>query len=94
MEEIISLEVASSTSFVATSTILQDEVSDVETIKILQTETGWLNVRALPDKNARILLQVHPGDEYVVHERQTSWVAIVLPDGAIGWVFDIYVTNL
>lgn len=93
-EKNTSLDSASSTNEIATSSPSSSISAVSERVKVLETPTGWLNVRTLPSKTAPVLLRVYPGDEYVVHERRVEWVAIELPDGALGWVFDSYVIGL
>lgn len=93
-EGIVPSNASSSMNVVATSATSSVIAITTEKVRILGTPTGWLNIRALPSKTARVLLRAYPDEEYIVHERRAEWVAIELPNGVVGWVFDIYVTNL
>lgn len=93
-EGIVPSSASSSMNAVATSATSSVIAITTEKVRILGTPTGWLNVRALPSKTARVLLRAYPDEEYIVHERRAEWVAIELPNGVVGWVFGIYVTNL
>ncbi|MEK7117502.1 MAG: SH3 domain-containing protein [Patescibacteria group bacterium] len=70
-------------------------------VEILETETGWLNVREEPNKQSKILLKANVGKQYVElgrtnDENGDEWVKIKLDSAdqtkvKEGWVFGQYV---
>jgi uncharacterized protein YgiM (DUF1202 family) len=62
----------------------------VPTVRILETPTGWLNVRAEPALDGAVVTRVKPGEEYPYEVLQGGWYRIVLPDGSTGWVIETY----
>ena len=75
---------------------------NVGKIQIVETGTGWLNVRTTPSLDGPILLKVFVGDEFSFVEKKDensssgtiSWYKIVLADGKEGWVYGTYVKVL
>jgi uncharacterized protein YgiM (DUF1202 family) len=60
-------------------------------IKIIDTETGYLNVRAEPDTTSLILEKVISNEEYEYTEEKDDWYKILLKSGNEGWVSGSYV---
>lgn len=69
-------------------------------VEILETETGWLNVREKPSKQGKILIKVDVGDQFVElartkDENGEEWVKIKLEDKEVdeieGWISGEYV---
>lgn len=65
-----------------------------QTVKILDTPTGFLNVRSEPSVSGDKVTEVDPGDTYEYTEEQEDWYKIVLKDGTEGWVYGDYVEVL
>lgn len=61
------------------------------TIEILDTPTGFLNVRSEPSIDGDIVTKVNPGETYGYLEVQNGWYKITVEDGSIGWVSGDYV---
>jgi hypothetical protein len=62
----------------------------LRTITVTKTETGWLNVRKTPDKNAVIVSKIYPGETYGVLEEASGWARLRLNDGNSGWAVTRY----
>ena len=58
---------------------------------ILETGTGWLNVRSEPSLDGEILVKVNVGESYSVLEESTGWVKIKVDVDTEGWVSSTYV---
>lgn len=69
----------------------EDQVVDVLTVVILNTPTGWLNVRTGPGTGYDQIGRVNPGEEYelVSENEDQTWYEIQL-DGGTGWVIKTY----
>lgn len=63
-------------------------------IEIVDTPTGFLNVRAEASLNSELLGAVFPGERYVLLQSQSEWHQIALSDGTVGWVNGDYVRRL
>lgn len=63
-------------------------------VEILDTATGFLNVRETPTLNGTLLASVYPGEHYALLESQGEWHKIRLDDGRDGWVFGNYVKEI
>ena len=63
---------------------------DIAHIEVLETETGWLNVRATPDLTADIVTQIYPGESYPLLDENEKWYKISVDDKIIGWIFKAY----
>lgn len=57
----------------------------VRQVLILNTETGWLNIREGPGATFGIIKKVNPGEVYEFLAKQGDWIKIKLSDGQIGW---------
>ena len=62
-----------------------------QTLRILSTETGYLNVRDDSSFEGKIISKVAPGDALEYTSEKEGWYEIILPDGNSGWVFGQYV---
>jgi len=75
------------------------EVSEVKntdakiskSLTILETPTGFLNVREDPSTSGKKVTEVSPGDEFVYTEESGGWYLIKTKEGEEGWVFGDYV---
>ena len=61
------------------------------TIEVLDTPTGFLNVRSDPSVDGDIVTTVAPGDTYEYSDTQDGWYKITTEDGSVGWVSGEYV---
>jgi uncharacterized protein YgiM (DUF1202 family) len=60
-------------------------------VKIKETPTGWLRVRAEPSTEAEELTKVDPGDMFpYLDEEQSGWYKIEYEEGEEGWVSGVY----
>ena len=67
---------------------------DFELVEILETETGYLNVRDCPSSGCNEISKVVPGDVLVKKGIENNWYKIQLDDGREGWVSGKYVKVL
>ncbi len=63
-------------------------------VRILSTETGWLNVREGPSTRYPRIGRVLPGEVYPFLEQQSGWYRIDLGEGKAGWVSGTYVREV
>ncbi len=63
-------------------------------VKILSTNTGYLNVRDCPATDCKELGKVVPGDILISLGKQDAWYHVRLDNGKTGWVFARYVKEL
>lgn len=59
-------------------------------ITILDTPTGWLNVRDEPSLSGKQIDQVRPKQTFIYLKKQGNWYQIRLSDGTEGWVSGEY----
>ena len=65
---------------------------DATVIEVLETGTGYLNVRAADSGNAEIISKISTGERYILKQRGTyGYVQLDLGDGKLGWVSQQYV---
>ncbi|MCA9372399.1 PEGA domain-containing protein [Candidatus Woesebacteria bacterium] len=62
-----------------------------KTLTILDTPTGFLNVRVEPSLDGEQVTQIKPGEIYEFTEQDGDWYKITLADGTEGWVFGDYI---
>jgi uncharacterized protein YgiM (DUF1202 family) len=62
-------------------------------LKITSTPTGYLNVRATPSSDGKIITQVSPGSIFGYTAQQAGWYQITLPSGQTGWVSSQCITT-
>jgi type IV pilus assembly protein PilM len=62
-------------------------------IRIMETPTGWLNVRSGPGTSFAIVTRITPGEEFVVLEERDEWLKLELPTLSSGWVTRQYATS-
>jgi type IV pilus assembly protein PilM len=77
---------ASSTN--ATSEVMATTSQPLNTgtqVLILNTETGWLNIREGPGATFDIVKKINPGEIYGFLEKQGDWTKIKLSDTEVGW---------
>jgi cytoskeletal protein RodZ len=86
--------ISTTTPSAATSTAPTAPSAAVTQLKVVDTPTGFLNVRSGPSLNDQILTKVNPGDVYSYTEVKSGWYHIILKDGSTGWVFGQYVLVL
>ncbi len=61
-------------------------------VVILDTPTGWLNVRDRADLSGGVVAKALPGEKYSYQKTENGWDAIVLSNGTIGWILGNYAT--
>lgn len=66
------------------------DVPKIEAIEIIETGTGFLNVRETPSKKGKIVGKVSVGDTFNPEEEKDGWYRITLPDEKNGWVSGDY----
>lgn len=71
----------------------QLKVTTEPKLKILETPTGFLNVRSAPGVGGQILTTVDPGEEFIFTEEKNGWYKITA-DGKEGWVSGEYISKL
>ena len=82
---------ASTSAAVNDETATDTSRSGKETLKILDTPTGFLNVREDPSTSGKKITEVNPNEEYEYTDESGGWYLIKLKDGVEGWVFGEYV---
>lgn len=60
------------------------------TILILDTPTGYLNVRENAGTGSKIVGKINPGDTFTPLDEQNGWYEIKLSDGTVGWISGAY----
>ena len=75
----------------ATKEATLEEKVKTETLTILDTPTGFLNVRAEPSVSGDKVGEVAPGKEYTYSEEDNGWYKILLEGEKNGWVYGDYV---
>jgi hypothetical protein len=63
-------------------------------LKILDTSTGWLNVRDGSSLEGKVITKVYPGEEYEYTDKQNGWYQIILKDETSGWVYEKYIQTI
>lgn len=63
----------------------------VRSLRILDTEVGYLNVRDDSDSSGNLITTVSVGNEYVYENVRNGWYYIVVEEDVKGWVFGTYV---
>lgn len=63
-------------------------------VEVLNTPTGFLNVREGPGIGFALKGTVYPGERYLVLEDAKGWLKLRLRDGSEGWVIERYVKDL
>lgn len=73
-----------------------EEVGEKKRLEILDTPTGFLNVRSGPGTNFAKITQVNPGENYelISTDETKAWYQIKLAQGQTGWVSRQYVKPL
>lgn len=69
----------------ATTTSPVTEI-EITTLKILESEAGFVNVRSSASVNGEIIGTVNAGEEYEYTFMENGWYEIVLNNGQIGWI--------
>jgi uncharacterized protein YgiM (DUF1202 family) len=59
-------------------------------VKIKQTETGWLRVRSQPNASGTEIMRVNAGETYSLVEEKTEWYKINLGNNNSGWISTKY----
>lgn len=67
---------------------------DYDLVEILDTETGYLNIRDCPSQGCNEVGKVVPGEVYEQLDYRDAWYQIRLDDGTSGWVYGKYVKAL
>ena len=65
-----------------------------KTVKIKETETGWLRVREASSSAAKEVEKVNPGAKYHLVEESTDWYKIDLGNGKNGWISSSYAEKI
>ena len=72
-----------------TEIVLPKEV--IQTLKILPTTPGYLNVHETPALGGKNIGRVKPGEIYSYTRVQNHWYEIVLPGNTSGWVVEKFI---
>jgi len=87
-------KVSSSAGEVNNGEVDDGKLSVGDEVKIVETGTGWLRVRAEASLSASESAKVDVGAEFTVIEVDGDWVRIEYEDGEQGWVFADYVEKI
>lgn len=88
--EVARLEATKEAELEGESSEKADEAGNT-TLTILDTPTGFLNVRSKPSLDGEILTTVNPEEEFEYVEQDGDWYLISFDEGEEGWVFGDYV---
>lgn len=61
-------------------------------VEVLDTETGTLNVRNVP--NGEVVVSVLPGQRFIQLDAQSGWIKIKIDESTSGWVLGRYVRGV
>ena len=98
----ISEEMPQSTSSVSvistTSSMIQNATSSsfssqITKIRVTETPTGFLNVRATPSSQGVLITKILPNEVYTTNIYENGWYHIFLPENRKGWVSEKYVVR-
>jgi len=65
------------------------------TLRVIETSTGWLNVRTGPGTSYDILTKVNVGDELEIIGEEQEWYQVSLPgDLGAGWIYALYTEKI
>lgn len=67
---------------------------DYDLVEILDTETGYLNVRKCPSTGCENVGKVVPGEVYIMTGRDGNWYKINYSEDSEGWVYAKYAKAL
>lgn len=67
---------------------------DFDLVEILETETGYLNVRECPSAGCKDIGKVVPGEVYKKKNVENNWYLIQFGGGKEGWVYGKYVKDI
>lgn len=84
----ISGDVASSSATASSSA-----AASAAKVLILETPTGFLNVRSTASLSGSILEQVNPGDSFELVSEVSGWYEIKLSSGETGWISSQYASK-
>jgi len=70
----------------ATTTEETSTTTEIKTVTVTETPTGWLNVRAGAGTNFSVVAKVYPGEDYPLLAEKGEWYKIEL-----GWVSKQYI---
>ncbi len=62
-------------------------------VLILETPTGFLNVRVQASLSGAIIEQINPGESFELVSEVDGWYEIKLKDGKTGWISSSYATK-
>lgn len=65
-----------------------------ERVRILETPTGWLRVRAEPSVDASESAKVDPGETFDILEEREGWYKIEYELQSTGWIYSQYAQKL
>jgi N-acetylmuramoyl-L-alanine amidase len=69
----------------ALAVILTAHAVSAQTLRVAESEEGYLNLRAGPATTHDVLRRLSPGDGVRVIEEVGRWARVRLPDGTVGW---------
>lgn len=67
---------------------------EYDLVEVLDTETGYLNVRECPSSGCNEIGKVVPGDVLISLTIEDNWYKVQLDDGMEGWIYGKYVRAL
>ena len=70
-----------------------DDVSSKIYVDVIETPTGWLNVRSGPGTNFEQVSRVDVGEKFELLEEDAGWYKIKIDDETEGWVYAEYATT-
>lgn len=80
-------------SLMFATAIITPATAQAETLFVVDTNDGYLNLRIGPSTNDRIITRIYGGTQVDGVGQSGSWRRIVLPDGTSGWASGNYLTR-
>ncbi len=68
---------------------VNEQKSSTKKVTVLNTPTGYLNVRSGPGLNYSLLQRIYPGEVYDWRETQGGWYKIKIGERE-GWIYSLY----
>jgi uncharacterized protein YgiM (DUF1202 family) len=76
------------------SDITQKMQDKLPRLRILDTPTGFLNLRENPSIDASVIDKLKPGETYFFDEENDSWVHIQRKNSLDGWIYKFYIEKI
>lgn len=69
-------------------------LSKKEKVRVIETGTGYLNIRTQPTTSSNILYRIKTGEDCEILEEKDTWIKIFCTNGEEGWGFGEYLEKI